>query len=93
MASPFQRRFAATALLAALALPVLAQQPPATPPAASAKAPEGRHERRHGDHATAELRPARRRAIRTLPIYSVPLIDFAGSRALPLASAAKRYDM
>ena len=51
MASPFQRRFAATALLAALALPVSAQQPPATPPAASAKAPEGRHERRHGDHA------------------------------------------
>ena len=51
MASPFQLRFAATALLAALALPVLAQQPPATPPAASAKAPEGRHERRHGDHA------------------------------------------
>ena len=51
MASPFQRRFAATALLAAMALPVLAQQPPATPTAASAKAPDARHERRHGDHA------------------------------------------
>ncbi|RQO84129.1 Spy/CpxP family protein refolding chaperone [Acidovorax sp. FJL06] len=45
MASHFQRRFAATAFLAALALPVLAQQPPATPPGASPKAPEGRHER------------------------------------------------
>ncbi|GDY36622.1 Spy/CpxP family protein refolding chaperone [Acidovorax sp. NB1] len=51
MASTFQRRFAATALLAAMALPVLAQQPPAAPPAASAKAPDARHERRHGDHA------------------------------------------
>lgn len=47
MASPFPRRFAATALLAALALPVLAQQPHATPAAAAANAPE----RRHGDHA------------------------------------------
>ncbi len=53
MASIFQRRFAATALMAALSLPVLAQQPPVAPPAASAKAtaPEGRHERRHGDMA------------------------------------------
>ncbi|WP_298209512.1 Spy/CpxP family protein refolding chaperone [Acidovorax sp.] len=51
MASPFQRRFAATALFAAFALPVLAQQPPAAPPAASAKASEGRHERHHGDRA------------------------------------------
>lgn len=51
MASTFQRRFAATSLLAAMALPVLAQQPPAAPPAASAKAPDARHERRHGDHA------------------------------------------
>jgi len=53
MASTLQRRFAATAILAALSLPVLAQQPPVAPPAASAKAtaPEGRHERRHGDMA------------------------------------------
>lgn len=52
MASTFQRRFAATAFLAALTLPVLAQQAPATPPAASAaKAPEGRHARHHGDMA------------------------------------------
>ncbi|MBT9510765.1 MAG: Spy/CpxP family protein refolding chaperone [Acidovorax sp.] len=57
MASTFQRRFAATALLAAMALPVLAQQPPAAPPAASPKAaPEGRHERRHGDHAQHHAR-------------------------------------
>ena len=39
---PISHRLAATALLAAMALPVLAQQPPATPPAASAKAAEGR---------------------------------------------------
>lgn len=56
MASIFQRRFAATALMAALSLPVLAQQAPVAPPAASAqaKAPDGshnRHERRHGDMA------------------------------------------
>ncbi|MDD2176065.1 Spy/CpxP family protein refolding chaperone [Acidovorax sp. D2M1] len=58
MASRFSHhishRIAATALLAAMALPVLAQQPPATPPAspaASAKAAEGRHERHHGDMA------------------------------------------
>lgn len=55
MAPPFQRRFAATALLAAMALPVLAQQPPATPPAASAKAPEGGHAQRHAKHL-AELK-------------------------------------
>lgn len=48
---PISHRLAATALLAAMALPVLAQQPPATPPAASAKAAEGRHERQHGDMA------------------------------------------
>lgn len=51
MASTLHRRLAATAFLAALALPVLAQQPPAAPPAASAKAPEGRHQRHHGDMA------------------------------------------
>ncbi len=58
MASRFSHhishRIAATALLAAMALPVLAQQPPATPPAspaAPAKAAEGRHERHHGDMA------------------------------------------
>lgn len=62
MASIFQRRFAATALMAALSLPALAQQAPATPaapPAASAQAtapnashgPHNRHERRHGDMA------------------------------------------
>ena len=48
---PISHRLAATALLAAMALPVLAQQPPATPPAAPAKAAEGRHERQHGDMA------------------------------------------
>ncbi len=47
MASTFQHRFAAAALLAAITLPVLAQQPPATPPAAPAKTVE----RQHGDHA------------------------------------------
>ena len=50
---PISHRIAATALLAAMALPVLAQQPPAAPPAptAPAKASEGRHERHHGDMA------------------------------------------
>lgn len=54
MAFHFHRRFAATAVLAALALPVLAQQPPAAPPAptAGATAQDGRHhhagERHHG---------------------------------------------
>ena len=45
MAFHFHRRFAATAVLAALALPVLAQQPPAAPPAptAGATAQDGRH--------------------------------------------------
>ena len=47
---PLSHRIAATALLAAMALPVLAQQPPAAP-AAPAKAAEGRHERHHGDMA------------------------------------------
>lgn len=56
MASIFQRRFAATAILAALSLPVLAQQAPVAPPAASAQAKaldgsHNRHERRHGDMA------------------------------------------
>ncbi|UCU99302.1 Spy/CpxP family protein refolding chaperone [Acidovorax radicis] len=56
MASTLQRRFAATAILAALSLPVLAQQPAVASPAASAKAtaPQGRHERHerhHGDMA------------------------------------------
>ncbi|KRB30504.1 Spy/CpxP family protein refolding chaperone [Acidovorax sp. Root70] len=58
MASRFSpriyHRLAATALLAAMALPVLAQQPPAAPaasPAAPTKAAEGRHERHHGDMA------------------------------------------
>ncbi len=53
MAFHFHRRFAATAVLAALALPVLAQQPPAptSAPTAAATAHEGRHqagERHHG---------------------------------------------
>lgn len=53
MAFHFHRRIAATAVLAALALPVLAQQPPAAPstPTAGATAHEGRHhagERHHG---------------------------------------------
>ena len=50
---PLSHRIAATALLAAMALPVLAQQPPAAPaaPTAPAKAAEGRHERHHGDMA------------------------------------------
>lgn len=53
MAFHFHRRFAATAVLAALALPVLAQQPPAAPtaPTAGAMAQDGRHqagERHHG---------------------------------------------
>lgn len=43
MVFKFQQRLAATAVLAALAFPVLAQQPPAAPPAAGATAPEGRH--------------------------------------------------
>ena len=56
MTSIFQRRFAATAILAALSLPVLAQQAPVAPPAASAQAlardgGHNRHERRHGDMA------------------------------------------
>ena len=57
MTSTFKRRFAATAILAALSLPVLAQQAPVAPPAASATAGapearhEGRHERHHGDMA------------------------------------------
>ncbi|MDP3228693.1 MAG: Spy/CpxP family protein refolding chaperone [Acidovorax sp.] len=55
MAFHFHRRFAATAVLAALALPVLAQQPPAAPstPPAGAMAQDGRHqagERHHGQH-------------------------------------------
>ncbi|MFN7152307.1 MAG: Spy/CpxP family protein refolding chaperone [Acidovorax sp.] len=55
MAFHFHRRIAATAVLAALALPVLAQQPPAAPsvPTAGATAHEGRHhagERHHGQH-------------------------------------------
>ncbi|MBU0830025.1 MAG: hypothetical protein KKE41_19380, partial [Gammaproteobacteria bacterium] len=53
MAFHFHRRFAATAVLAALALPALAQQPPAPPsaPMAVAMAQDGRHqagERHHG---------------------------------------------
>ncbi len=63
MAFPSPRRFAATALLAALALPVLAQTAPATPPAASASsAAESRHQagnrhgRHHGDHAQRHAR-------------------------------------
>ena len=59
MTSIFQRRFAATAILAALSLPVLAQQAPVAPPAASAQAQprdgghnrHNPHERRHGDMA------------------------------------------
>ena len=47
---PISHRIAATALLAAMALPVLAQQPPAAPAAPKAPA-EGRHERHHGDMA------------------------------------------
>ena len=56
MASIFQHRLAATALLAAMALPVLAQQPPTAPPAA-AKASDGqRGHRHHGDHAQRHAR-------------------------------------
>lgn len=59
MAFNFQHRLAATAVLAALALPVLAQPAPATPPAAGATTPESgprhkageRHQRHHGDRA------------------------------------------
>ncbi len=60
MAFRFQHRLAATAVLAALAWPVLAQPAPATPPAAGATTPEAaqrpkageqRHERHHGDRA------------------------------------------
>lgn len=60
MAFHLPRRFAATAVLAALALPVLAQQPPAmttapTAPTAGAAAQDGRHhhagERHHGHKA------------------------------------------
>ena len=59
MAFRFQHRLAATAVLAALALPVLAQPAPATPPAAGAPTTEAaprykageRHERHHGDRA------------------------------------------
>ncbi len=59
MAFHFQHRLAATAVLAALALPVLAQPAPATPPATGATTPEAaprykageRHERHHGDRA------------------------------------------
>ena len=56
MAFHLHRRIAATAVLAALALPALAQQPPAPPstPTAGATAHEGRHhqagERHHGQH-------------------------------------------
>lgn len=55
MASTLQRRFVATAFVAALALPVLAQQPaavsPAATPATSAQAPQARQERHRGDMA------------------------------------------
>ena len=59
MAFHFHRRFAATAVLAALALPVLAQHPPAAPsaPTAGATAHEGRHHghkgggKHQGNHA------------------------------------------
>lgn len=53
MAFHFHRRFAATAVLAALALPVLAQQPPAAHPAptAGATAQDGRHHHAGGHHA------------------------------------------
>lgn len=59
MAFRFPHRLAATAVIAALALPVLAQPAPATPPAAGATSPEtaprhkagARHERHHGDRA------------------------------------------
>jgi len=53
MAFQLPRRFAAATVIAALALPALAQQPPA----AGAAAPQGhhqageRHQRHHGDHA------------------------------------------
>ena len=56
MAFHLPRRFAATAVVAALALPVLAQQPPAAPSAptdnAAAAAQEGRHHagERHQGH-------------------------------------------
>ena len=58
MAFNFQHRLAATAVLAALALPVLAQPAPATPAAAGATSTADshhkmgqRHERHHGDRA------------------------------------------
>ena len=60
MAFHLPRRFAATAVLAALALPVLAQQPPAmtTAPTAGAAAQDGRHhhagERHHGHKACGQ---------------------------------------
>jgi len=53
MAFQLPRRFAAATVIAALALPALAQQPPA----AGTAAPQGhhqageRHQRHHGDHA------------------------------------------
>jgi hypothetical protein len=62
----FQHRLAATAVLAALALPVLAQQPPAAPPAAGATAtPEGRHKAagdRHEHRARHQAHMAKRMA-------------------------------
>jgi hypothetical protein len=62
----FQHRLAATAVLAALALPVLAQQPPAAPLAAGATAtPEGRHKAagdRHEHRARHQAHMAKRMA-------------------------------
>lgn len=50
MAFKFQHRLAATAVLAALALPALAQPAPATPPAASATAEKGDHRHSKAEH-------------------------------------------
>lgn len=62
MVSTFQRRLAATAVLAALALPVLAQQPPAAPPAAGASAAHGRFH--GGDRQERQARHEAHRAER-----------------------------
>jgi protein CpxP len=71
MASRFQHRLAAAAVLAALALPTLAQTTapaaPATPTAASTQAPEAGHrhkagERHHGNHAEHAKKRAEKRA-------------------------------
>lgn len=51
----FQRRIAATAVLAALALPVLAQPAPSTPPTASASAQQARKPGDWQEHRQAHM--------------------------------------